>query len=263
MNHCALNVALYQPGGKIWSMTERPQESVTRNEKEFVIGPSCVHWDGQALHIDIDEWSVPIPRRIKGRVSVFPEQLFNFSTPLDSTGRHHWGPIAPTSRVEVKLTHPEQSWSGHAYVDSNEGVEPIANAFTEWDWSRGHMSDGSCTVVYDCQFHNQDDHVLALRFLKNGVVESFQAPMRKEIPKTRWGIARRLRSECPLGEIVQLEDTPFYQRAVIENQILGERVRSFHETLNASRFATRWVQSLLPWRMPRLYKSRVSRVGEF
>jgi hypothetical protein len=37
-----------------------------------------------------------------------------------------------------------------------------------------------------------------------------------------------------------------------KNQILGENVKSFHETLNATRFNSRWVQSLLPWRMPRL-----------
>ena len=252
MNHCALNVALYTPKGKYWSMTERPQESVKRGAKEFVIGPSAVHWDGQALHIDIDEWAVPIFKKIKGRVSVYPEYLFNFSTPLDPKARHHWGPIAPISRVKVNLSNPAQSWSGHAYVDSNEGVEPIANAFTEWDWSRGHMSDGSCTVVYDCQFPEDDDNVLALRFLKNGIIESFQAPPRQLIPKTVWGISRRLRSECSLGNIDQLEDTPFYQRAVIENQILGENVKSFHETLNATRFNSRWVQSLLPWRMPRL-----------
>jgi len=252
MNHCALNVALYTPKGKFWSMTERPQGSVRRSQSEFVIGPSCVHWDGQALHIDIDEWSVPIPKRIKGRVSVYPEQLFNFSTPLDPRAHHHWGPIAPTSRVVVKLTHPEQSWSGHAYVDSNEGTEPIANAFTEWDWSRGHMSDGSCAVVYDCQFHEGNDHVLALRFLKNGEIKGFEAPQRKGMPKTAWGIPRRLRSEDSLGKITQLEDTPFYQRAVVQNSLMGEEIKSFHETLNANRFATKWVQALLPWRMPRL-----------
>ena len=259
-NHCALNVALYTPKGKFWSMTERPQKSIQRSAHEFVIGPSCLHWDGRALHIDIDEWSVPIPRRIKGRISVYPEQLFNFSTPLDPRAYHHWGPIAPISRVQVNLSNPDQSWSGHGYVDSNEGVEPIANAFTEWDWSRGYMSDGSCAVLYDCQYHSGDDHLLALRFLSNGVIEQFQAPARKKIPNTAWGISRRLRSESALGKVTQLEDTPFYQRAVIENELLGERIRSFHETLNASRFATKWVQALLPWRMPRLYKSMRPRV---
>ena len=255
MNHCALNVALYTPKGKHWSMTERPKGSVFRDDKSFVIGPSCVRWDGQAMHIDIDEWSVPIPNKIRGRVSVYPDQLFDFSTPLDLTGKHHWGPIAPSSRVEVKLSHPQQQWTGHAYVDSNEGVEPIANSFTEWDWSRAHMKDGSCTVVYDCQFKNAQDRVLALQFKPDGSIKPFHAPGRQNMPKTAWGIPRRLRSEGEIGTIRQLEDTPFYQRAVVENQLLGERLTSFHETLNAPRFASNWVQSLLPWRMPRLSKS--------
>jgi len=256
-NHCALNVALYTPRGKLWAMTERPKESVVRTAQEFVIGPSCVSWDGQALHIDIDEWSVPLLKKIKGRVSVYPDQLYDFSTALDPAAQHHWGPIAPSSRVRVSLGQPDQSWTGHAYVDSNEGVEPIAKAFTEWDWSRAHLSDGTCAVVYDCQFHNNEDKVLALRFLKNGSVETFEAPPRKVMSSTAWRMPRRLRSERDLGVIQQLEDTPFYQRAVVENHLLGERVRSFHETLNAQRFDSRWVQALLPWRMPRLYKKRV------
>ena len=251
-NHCALNVALYTPKGQYWSMTERPQSSVSRSASEFVIGPSCVHWDGAALHVDIDEWSVPIPRRLRGRVSVYPEQLFDFSQALDPNARHHWGPIAPFARVQVDLSHPQQSWRGHAYVDSNEGVEPIANAFTQWDWSRAHMPDGSSTVLYDCQFHDGPDHLLALRFLSNGQVQPFDAPKREVMPKTAWGLERRLRSERALGGIQSLEDTPFYQRAIVQNQLLGVPVSSFHETLNASRFASSWVQALLPWRMPRL-----------
>jgi carotenoid 1,2-hydratase len=256
MNHCALNVALYTPKSKHWAMTERPQASVHRDETSFVIGPSCVHWDGQALHIDIDEWSVPIPARIRGRVSVHVEQLFNFSTPLDAAGLHHWGPIAPAARVEVDLMNPRQTWRGHAYLDSNEGLEPIANTFTEWDWSRALMQDGSCCVVYDCQFIEGQDRLLALRFHKNGSIETFEAPGRQTMNQTAWRIQRRLRSESSLGEIVQLEDTPFYQRAIVENQLMGERLRSFHETLNAQRFATNWVQSLLPWRMPRIPSAR-------
>jgi len=255
MNHCALNVALYTPKGKIWAMTERPKGSVFRDAASFVIGPSCVHWDGHAMHIDIDEWSVPIPFKISGRVSLYPDQLFDFSTPLDLAGRHHWGPIAPSSRVEVNLKHPHQKWSGHAYLDSNEGVEPIANSFTEWDWSRAHMKDGSCTVVYDCQFKDAQDRLLALQFNPDGSIKPFQAPDRQMMPKTAWAIPRRLRSERAIGPIRQLEDTPFYQRAVVQSQLLGESLSSFHETLNASRFASNWVQSLLPWRMPRLAKS--------
>jgi carotenoid 1,2-hydratase len=259
-NHCALNVALYTPKGHHWSMTERPQGSVVRESNAFVIGPSCVHWDGSALHVDFDEWSVPIPRRLKGRVSVYPDQLFDFSTALDHQARHHWGPIAPFARVQVDLSHPAQSWKGHAYVDSNEGVEPVAQAFTQWDWSRAHMSDGASTVLYDCQFHEGPDRLLALRFLSSGQVEPFEAPARETMPKTAWGLERRLRSERALGRIQSLEDTPFYQRAVVQHQLLGETVSSFHETLNANRFASAWVQALLPWRMPRLAARARSRV---
>lgn len=256
-NHCALNVALYTPQGKLWAMTERPKESVFRNKQEFVIGSSCVSWDGRALHIDIDEWSVPLFKKIKGRVSVYPEQLYDFSTPLDPKALHHWGPIAPASRVEVNLNQPHQSWSGHAYVDSNEGVEPIAKTFTEWDWNRAHLADGTCVVVYDCQFHHDKDNVLALRFHKSGEIEPFKAPARRMMKDTAWKMSRRIRSEHDLGSIRQLEDTPFYQRAVVDNNLCGERVKSFHETLNAVRFDSGWVQALLPWRMPRLYKPRL------
>ena len=259
-HHCALNVALYTPKGKLWSMTERPSSSVHRDACEFIIGPSSLHWDGQALHIDIDEWTVPLPRKIRGRVSVYPDQLFDFSTPLDAKHRHHWGPIAPRAKVRVALSHPDQSWSGHAYLDSNEGIEPIAQSFTEWDWSRSPMSDGSTSVLYDCQFLEGEDRLLALRFLNNGSIEHFEAPLRQKMPKTGWRLERRLRSDQPVRVAQQLEDTPFYQRALVHHDLMGERCVGFHETLNAKRFDAPWVQSLLPWRMPRIaYKTTPSR----
>jgi carotenoid 1,2-hydratase len=49
----------------------------------------------------------------------------------------------------------------------------------------------------------------------------------------------------------QLEDTPFYQRAVLHSELLGETVQSFHETLNVPRLVAPIVQAMLPWRMPR------------
>ena len=97
-NHCALNVALYGKGGKRWTMTERGRSHVSRNAQHYQIGPSSLHWDGQALTIDIDEINVPLPMSVRGRVTVRPEGLCNFVTPLDNEGLHRWGPIAP-SRV--------------------------------------------------------------------------------------------------------------------------------------------------------------------
>jgi carotenoid 1,2-hydratase len=48
-----------------------------------------------------------------------------------------------------------------------------------------------------------------------------------------------------------LEDTPFYARAVLDARVCGEPVVAMHETLDVDRLATRAVQSMLPFRMPR------------
>ncbi len=240
-------------------MTERSQRHCHRNATEFVIGPSQLRWDGTALTIDIQEICMPIPHRITGQVRVEPGQLFNFSTTLDAQGRHRWGPLAPQARVQVDLQHPAQRWSGHAYLDSNEGDEPIAKGFTEWDWSRGQMQDGSTAVLYDVAPHRSgqsgaqadDGRVLALRFTRDGQVEPFKAPPSQALRRTAWGIARRMRSDSTVEISQQLEDTPFYQRAVLKSRLLGETVTSFHETLNVPRLVSPVVQAMLPWRMPR------------
>jgi hypothetical protein len=120
-DHCALNVALYSPGAGRWCMTERGQRHCSRSAREFVIGPSRLHWDGQCLQIEIDERGAPLPRRVRGRVRLWPGQLQRYSTPIEPTGRHRWGPIAPHARIEVDLPEPGLHWQGHAYLDSNEG----------------------------------------------------------------------------------------------------------------------------------------------
>jgi len=240
-------------------MTERSQRHCHRSATEFVIGPSQLRWDGTALTIDIREICMPIPHRITGQVRIEPGQLFNFSTALDARGRHRWGPLAPQARVQVDLQHPAQRWSGHAYLDSNEGDEPIANGFTEWDWSRGQLQDGSTAVLYDVAPHRSaqsgapvdDGRVLALRFTRDGRVEPFEAPPPKALRRTAWGIPRRMRSDSTVEISQQLEDTPFYQRAVLKSSLLGETVTSFHETLNVPRLVSPVVQAMLPWRMPR------------
>ena len=152
--HCALNVALYSPAGaghSRWTMTERGERHVRRSAERFVIGPSSLAWSADGLTIDIDERATPLPRRVRGTVRVRPGALTNFVAALDARGRHRWGPIAPCSRVEVDFEQPGLRWSGHAYVDSNEGDEPITEAFTTWDWLRAPLPDGRCAVVYDTQ----------------------------------------------------------------------------------------------------------------
>jgi carotenoid 1,2-hydratase len=60
-----------------------------------------------------------------------------------------------------------------------------------------------------------------------------------------------MRSESEVQVQEQLEDTPFYQRALLRSQLLGEQVQSFHETLYVPRLVSPVVQAMLPWRMPR------------
>jgi carotenoid 1,2-hydratase len=48
-----------------------------------------------------------------------------------------------------------------------------------------------------------------------------------------------------------LEDTPFYARSNVAGRLLGENILAFHESLDLDRFDSRWVEVLLPFRMPR------------
>jgi carotenoid 1,2-hydratase len=253
-DHNALNVALYGEAGKRWTMTERGRRHVRRDRNAFTLGPSAMHWDGRTLTIEIDEVAVPIPRRVRGRVRLYPEGLCCWHTGLDDGGAHRWGPIAPCARVDVEFEHPSSRWQGRAYLDSNEGDEPIESCFVDWDWSRTMLRDGSTAVIYDLRQRQGPDRVIAERFRADGSHEPFEAPPRQQLPRTRWRITRTMRSDVEHPARVQqtLEDTPFYVRSVLGSGLLGERVTSVHETLHVPRFAAATTQFMLPWRMPRV-----------
>jgi carotenoid 1,2-hydratase len=250
-NHCALNVAIYSKGKGRWAMTERGQRHCARSATQFTIGPSQLSWDGDCLSIDINEVCVPLPQSIKGRIKLWPQQLFGYSTPLDTHGKHRWGPLAPSARIEVDLAAPGLKWEGHAYLDSNEGDEPVSQGFHTWDWSRARMRDGSTVVFYDMQAPGTADRVLSLRFTPRGEVQSVASPPAQSLPKTAWRIQRRMRSTQAVKVHEQLEDTPFYQRALLQFEYAGERLLAFHETLSVPRLVSPVVQAMLPWRMPR------------
>jgi carotenoid 1,2-hydratase len=250
---CAINVALYGEAGRRWTMTERGRAHMQRSATRFVVGPSQVHWNGQSLVIDIDEINVPVPMRVRGRVTVTPQGLSTFVTGLDASARHRWGPIGPCSRVQVDMQQPDAHWSGHAYLDSNEGDEPVDRAFSEWDWSRAVMRNGDTTVVYDVRPLHGPERVVAQRFAPNGVATGFDAPARQQLPRSKWLVPRAQRCDAssPPRLVQTLEDTPFYVRSVLQSDLLGERVTSVHETLDVRRVASLPVRLMLPWRMPR------------
>jgi carotenoid 1,2-hydratase len=107
-------------------------------------------------------------------------------------------------------------------------------------------------VIYDIQGKTTEgDKLLALRFTPQGEVLPFVPPKRQTMPLTLWRLGRRMRSDGSVNVVEQLEDTPFYQRALLQSNLLGESVQSFHESITMSRLVSPVVQAMLPWRMPR------------
>ncbi len=255
-------------------MTERGQRHVAREAHRFQIGPSQMQWNGQSLTIDIHERGVPLPRAVRGRVVLHPAGLCTFNTALDAAGRHRWGPIAPCARIEVDLQEPGLSWRGLAYVDSNEGDEPVENGFQRWDWLRAAQADGRCAVLYDVQPKHERAHLIGARFSPDGSVEPFTLPHRQILPATRWWrMPRRVptdgradghaegptrgpteaHAEGPAAAVERtLEDTPFYSRSLLRMQLGGQPAQAVHESLDVARLTAPIVQRMLPFRMPRV-----------
>jgi carotenoid 1,2-hydratase len=253
-NHCAINVALYGAAGKRWAMTERGRGSLHRDSERLSIGPSQLKWTGQHLQIELDEVCVPIPRRVRGTVKLYPDALSDYSTSLDDAGKHRWGPIAPCARIEVDLQNPAISWRGSAYFDCNEGDEPVSRPFEAWDWSRARLADGSTAVIYDVRQTNGSQRLIAERFAPDGSSAAFEpASVRQDVGSTLWNIKRGIRGdEGGRTQVIEtLEDTPFYARSLLKTQLFGQSVTAVHETLQPQRLASLPVRAMLPWRMPR------------
>ena len=252
LNHNSLNVALYGEV-KRWSMTERGSSALHQSPSRLTIGPSSLLWDGDCLTIQIDEISVPIPRRIRGTVKLYPRTIAGEPYELDAGGRHRWAPIAPGARVDVQLEHPALNWTGHGYLDSNWGDEPLETAFQYWEWSRAELKDGGTAVLYDAIRRDGQRTELGLRFDPAGGVSRIDIPPHATLPSTGWGMRRGTRVDAHhAARVAQtLEDTPFYTRSVLSTHLLGEPVTAMHESVSLDRFSARWVQTLLPFRIPR------------
>ncbi|WP_235720801.1 carotenoid 1,2-hydratase [Magnetospirillum molischianum] len=255
LDHCSVNVCLYGAAGKRWSMTERNRNAVHRSTDTLVIGPSALRWTGNALEIRLSERTFPLPGRIQGTIRVHPRALTGHSVRLDGPGEHFWSPLAPESRVEVELNHPDLRWSGPGYFDTNSGIVPLEKSFVRWTWSRAPLKDGTA-ILYDVTRRDGSDLAVALRIGHDGKVEESDSPPVADLPRGVWGVDRATRADsghaAQLAEI--LEDTPFYTRSMVETRLFGEEVTGFHESLCLDRFRTGWVQALLPFRMPRRFR---------
>ncbi len=250
--HCALNVAVYGRSGKHWSMTERGRRALHCSPSRLGIGPSALDWQDGTLTLEFDEVTVPWPRRLRGRVQLRAGASFDHAVSLDPAGLHHWAPLAPAARVEVDLEAPRRRWAGHGYLDTNWGSAPLEQGFAAWHWSRATLADGSTVVLYDLAPRGAPARAFGLRCGRDGTVTDLDPPPAHALPGTGWGIARRTRGTPGAARVLRtLEDTPFYARSLLEARLLDEELTAVHESLSLDRFSTRWVQALLPFRMPR------------
>jgi carotenoid 1,2-hydratase len=271
-NHCAFNVALYSTSAKgaaqgrtptRWAMTERGEAALARETNMLAIGPSRLDWDGQTLTATIDEVTCPWPSRLRGTVRLHPAAMARHAVQLDASGRHRWRPLAPIARVEVQLDKPCLRWSGHGYLDSNAGDEPLEDGFDGWHWSRArvaargprHGSDADTVVFYETTRRDGSENAFAIRFDATGHDHAVALPPTVSLPGTGWRIARSTRGESSSPAAARvlrtLEDTPFYARSLLATQWQGESATAMHESLSLTRFRAPWVRALLPFRMPR------------
>ena len=239
-------------------MTERGAGALRRERSALQIGSSDLRLTGDGLEISIDEVCAPIPRRLRGSVRLTPTALGRSSFALDPAGRHRWTPFAPCARIDVRFADPGLCWSGVAYLDSNFGTEPLENAFREWTWSRASVPGGT-VVLYDVTARDSraDEppapQALALRFAEDAVATAIEPPPVVHLPRTGWRVARQTRADAghAVRVVSTLEDAPFYSRSLLHTHLLGAAAPSIHESLDLNRFDSRWVQCLLPFRMPR------------
>lgn len=248
--HCAINVALYGPDRDHWAMTERSRRHVARTQDRFTVGPSSVAFEDGAYVVRVNEIGVPLPRRLVGEIRLRPRARHGEHWHLDARGRHCWQPIAPNADIEVHFERPDLHWQGSGYLDSNWGSEPLEAGFERWHWSRTPVAGGA-VMSYDADRRDGTQLRLGLHYDETGEVRTTELPELQRVATTGWRVARSLRSEGPARVRHTAEDTPFYARSMVQGRIAGEDVQMMHETLDLDRFASRWVQTLLPFRMPR------------
>lgn len=248
-----MNIVLYQPRGGRWAMTERGADKLSRSVRHLQIGNSVMRWENGQLTAEIDEIGVPVPRRIRGHLTLTPLTVNSTQFQLDGGGRHRWQPIAPLAHIEVEFQNPKLSWRGNAYFDTNDGDAPLAADFRSWHWSRTNDKSAK-TIFYNAKRRDGTGLVLGLEVQAGGKLAPIAPPPEHLLPNTVWRVARSAHSDAEYKPKVlkTLEDAPFYNRSIIRAQADGKIFEAVHESLDLDRFNKPWVKLLLPFRMPRI-----------
>jgi carotenoid 1,2-hydratase len=254
--HCSFNVALYgRPHG--WAMTERAARWVERSRDRLRIGPSAVALErsGAGRHrlcFQLQEVTCPLPRPLRGVIAVDFDPPVGAPLALDAGGRHHWWPLAPQARVQVRLAQPALAWTGTAYVDSNWGDEPLEAAFRRWDWARLHDADGNAVIHYDLAPRQGPPRPIGLALSGPQITRLDATPPLHALARTAiWRMPRNARGDGTPCIVRTLEDTPFYARTQIRSTDGDRTLDGVHESVELDRFVHPATQLMLPFRMPR------------
>lgn len=255
-DHCAVNLSLYRmPAGarrfgRLWAMTERGAGAVQRQADSLRIGRSRLAWqaDGSLL-IDIDERAAPWPRRLRGRIRVQPGAQPAQAFALDAMSRHTWQPISPSAHVAVDFDDPGLAWRGDAYLDANHGQRPLERDFRSWQWQRSALPGQRSRVLYEVQPRDGAERSLSLGIDRDGAITPLPLPPWRALADSGWGVERSSRGVQAPTMLGTLESGPFYCRSLLRDGDDG--ALTVHESLSLERFDQRWVQALLPFRMPR------------
>ncbi len=135
----------------------------------------------------------------------------------------------------------------------NSGDAPLEHGFSDWQWSRAAMQDGTA-ILYEARRRDGSRFDLAVKFDPQGRMQFFDPPPAVPLNRTGWRVERSVRSDGEASLVRTLENAPFYSRSVVSAKLLGEPVALMHESLSLDRFKMLIMQAMLPFRMPRARK---------
>ncbi|MFO0661458.1 MAG: hypothetical protein U0165_16745 [Polyangiaceae bacterium] len=225
------------------------------------MGSTSVRREGQHLLLDFDERTSPFPRldarRLKGAIRLEAEDAgAPLPIVLDEEGRHLWWPVAPRSRIHVDVPALGLKWQGTGYHDANAGERPLERDFSRWTWGRFHGPNGETWISYDAHLKNGERTSQSLQLATHpsqglSFAERVELPLSSPTGRTGWGLDLTTRCDFGARPTVDhvLEDAPFYGRHLVTTTIRATRAQGVTEMLDLTRFDSRWVQGLLPFRM--------------
>jgi carotenoid 1,2-hydratase len=233
-------------------MTDRGAGALRQSRDTLAIGPSRMHWTGQEMVIDIDEWGAPpMVASVRGRIVVTPVATTGAEVPLVPDGSHVWCPYAPMARIEVQLSAGNH-WQGHGYFDANRGSRALEHDFRFWTWGRFPLRDRT-VCFYDAVRRDGSTLALAVDSDRSGTLREIAAPPLVPLARSLWQVRRETRADPGTRprQRLSLLDAPFYSRALVETRIDGESSVGMHEALDLRRFRQPWLMPMLALRVPR------------